>query len=251
MAESPPASRPPQEEQSPELSLVIPVRDEEGNVEPVVTEALAVLAGQVHLEVIVVDDGSRDRTVDRLRELAASSRGVRFEVHPRPLGKTAAIWTGVRAARASWIATMDGDGQNDPADIARMRLIAAREPPCDRGLLVAGERIARHDGWSKRRASIVANRVRELLLADGVGDSACGLKLFRRDDFLALPRFEGMHRFLPALVLDRGGRVITTPVADRPRRSGASKYGILDRLAAGIRDLARVVWLRRRRYRSP
>jgi dolichol-phosphate mannosyltransferase len=165
--------------------------------------------------------------------------------HERSYGQTAAIRSGVRAAAGSWIATLDGDGQNDPGDIPvlwRMLETAAVQPP----LLIVGHRARRRDSWSKRQASRIANAVRRRMLHDDTPDTGCGLKLFPRALFLDLPYFDHMHRFLPALVLREGGIVRSVPVNHRPRRRGASKYGVLDRLGVGITDLFGVMWLRRR-----
>jgi len=154
----------------------------------------------------------------------------------------------VKAARGIWIATLDGDGQNDPADIPALWRIAQEAPPSP-PLLIAGHRAHRQDSWTKRRASRIANGVRRRLLRDDTPDTGCGLKLFRRDLFLDLPYFDHMHRFLPALVLRAGGVVRSVPVNHRPRQRGASKYGVFDRLGVGITDLFGVMWLRRRSSR--
>jgi dolichol-phosphate mannosyltransferase len=167
---------------------------------------------------------------------------------PRGCGQSAAIRSGVKAARGAWIATLDGDGQNDPADIPALWRIAQDSPATPR-LLIAGHRSRRQDSPSKRRASRIANAVRRRLLHDDTPDTGCGLKLFRRDLFLDLPYFDHMHRFLPALVLREGGVVRSVPVNHRPRERGVSKYGVFDRLAVGITDLIGVMWLRRRASR--
>ena len=156
-----------------------------------------------------------------------------------------AIVTGVKAARADWIATLDADGQNDPADIQALWEIA-RGAPAAPPLMVAGQRQKRRDTWSKRWASRAANAIRRALLGDGTPDTGCGLKLFRRDFFLELPRFDHMHRFLPALALRQGGKIVSVPVNHRPRERGRSNYGVLDRLWVGIVDLLGVMWLMRR-----
>jgi dolichol-phosphate mannosyltransferase len=156
-----------------------------------------------------------------------------------------AILTGIKAARANWIATLDADGQNDPADIPKLWEIA-RAAPASPPLMVAGRRQKRRDTWSKRWASRTANAIRRSLLGDGTPDTGCGLKLFRRDLFLEMPRFDHMHRFLPALTLRQGGKVVSVPVNHRPRARGQSNYGVLDRLWVGIADLLGVMWLMRR-----
>jgi dolichol-phosphate mannosyltransferase len=224
---------------SPSLSVVIPVRNEASNIAPLVAEIRQALASIEH-EIVYVDDGSTDATASELR--AAQVTVLR---HRESCGQSAAIITGVRAAGAPWIATLDGDGQNDPADIPA--LFARAQADNGPGpLLVAGHRVSRRDGTMKRLSSRVANRVRAGLLHDATPDTGCGLKLFRRDAFLALPHFDHMHRYLPALFLRAGGRVVSVPVNHRPRVRGQSKYGTLDRLWVGLFDLVGVFWLQRR-----
>ena len=228
-----------------DLSVVIPVKNEAGNIAPLVAEIAAALDGCVGYEIVYVDDGSDDSTVAEIRRLQAGLPQLRLVRHARSCGQSAAIRSGVKAARGGWIATLDGDGQNDPADIPalwRLAQAAAAAPP----LLIAGHRARRQDSWSKRRASRIANAVRRRLLHDDTPDTGCGLKLFPRALFLDLPYFDHMHRFLPALVLREGGVVHSVPVNHRPRQRGTSKYGVLDRLGVGIADLAGVMWLRRR-----
>jgi dolichol-phosphate mannosyltransferase len=231
-----------------DLSIVIPVRNEAGNIAPLVGEIDVALKGEMRYEIIYVDDGSGDGTVGEIRRLAAERPSLRLLRHSRSCGQSAALLTGVRAAQSAWIATLDGDGQNDPADIPRLWRLA-RAAPADPPLLVAGWREKRHDSWSKRAASRIANRVRSQILGDAIADTGCGLKLFPRALFLELPAFDHMHRFLPALVLRAGGTVRSVPVNHRPRRSGTSKYGVFDRLGVGIVDLFGVCWLQRRALR--
>jgi len=229
----------------PLLSVVVPVRNEAPNIAPLVAEIEAALAGLPH-EIVYVDDGSTDGTPAALREAAAAMPpGVRLRHlrHRVSCGQSAAIVTGVKAARGTWIATLDGDGQNDPADIPRLlRRAQAEAGP----VLVAGHRVNRRDSWVKRRSSRIANRVRAWLLGDATPDTGCGLKVFPRALFLDLPHFDHMHRFLPALVLRQGGRVVSEPVNHRPRTRGRSNYGTLDRLAVSLFDLVGVAWLQRR-----
>ncbi len=227
------------------LSVVVPVRNEAENILPLVAEIEAALARVPH-EIVYVDDGSTDATPQRLTE-AARTYGVRWLRHRASCGQSAAVSTGVRAARGAWIATLDGDGQNDPADLPAA-LAAAHAAELDGGgpVLIAGHRTKRRDSWVKRRSSRIANRVRAALLRDATPDTGCGLKVFRRVVFLSLPQFDHMHRFLPALVLRAGGRTLPFPVNHRPRTQGASNYGTLDRLAVGIVDLFGVWWLQRR-----
>lgn len=230
---------------SPLLSVVVPVRNEGPNILPLVQEIAVALSGVLH-EVIYVDDGSTDATAEALAQ-AAAKHGVRALRHAEPCGQSAAIVTGIRAASGTWIATLDGDGQNDPADIPAL-LARARAGAEDGAtpILVAGNRVDRRDTAAKRLSSRVANRVRAGLLGDATPDTGCGLKVFGREAFLELPQFDHMHRFLPALFLRQGGRVVSVPVGHRPRMRGRSNYGTLDRLWVGIFDLAGVAWLQRR-----
>ena len=228
-----------------DLSVVIPVKNEAENIAPLAGEIRAALDGLVEYEILFVDDGSTDATGAEVSRLAARMPQVRLLHHARNCGQSAAIRTGVRAARAACIATLDGDGQNDPADIPALWRLA-RQAPANPPLMIAGYRERRQDSWSKRLASGVANAVRGRLLRDRTPDTGCGLKLFPRSLFLDLPYFDHMHRFLPALVLREGGVVRSVPVNHRPRRQGVSKYGVLDRLGVGIVDLFGVMWLQRR-----
>src|SRR5438067_61398 len=231
-----------------ELSVVIPVKNEAGNIAPLVAEISAALDGRVDYEIVYVDDGSTDSTAAELRHIRASLACLRFVSHARSCGQSAAIRSGVKAARGSWIATLDGDGQNDPADIPALWEIARNAPEAP-PLLIAGQRRRRQDSWTKRQSSRIANAVRRRLLHDDTPDTGCGLKLFPRALFLDLPYFDHMHRFLPALVLREGGVVRSVPVNHRPRQRGTSNYGVFDRLAVGITDLFGVLWLRRRAAR--
>ena len=228
-----------------DLSIVIPVRDERANVAPLVAEIRAALDAFLSYEILYVDDGSRDGTAEEIRRLLHEGAPLRLLRHASSCGQSAAIRTGVKRARAAWIATLDGDGQNDPADIPLLWRLACGSPPHP-PLLLTGEREKRRDTWTKRQASKIANSVRRRLLGDGTRDTGCGLKLFPRALFLDLPYFDHMHRFLPALVLRAGGVVRSVPVNHRPRGEGISKYGTFDRLWIGIIDLFGVMWLQRR-----
>ncbi len=228
-----------------ELSVVIPVRNEAPNIAPLVAEIRAALEGFCDYEIVYVDDGSSDETAASVRAVAQGFPRLRLIRHRRSAGQSAAIRTGVKAAAAPWIATLDGDGQNDPADIPRLWQIA-RAAPATEPLLVAGWRQQRRDSAVKRFSSRIANRVRGALLGDGTPDTGCGLKLFRRELFLDLPFFDHCHRFLPALVKRAGGRTVSVAVNHRPRERGASNYGTLDRLFVGVADLLGVMWLMRR-----
>ena len=234
---------------APVISVVVPMRNEGPNVAPLAAEIAAALAGVPH-EILCVDDGSSDDTAARIDAAAASGLAVRRLSHARSCGQSAGVVTGVRHARAPWIATLDGDGQNDPADIPRLWARARQENPAEgtpgQAVLVAGWRTTRKDTAVKRLSSRVANRVRARLLGDATPDTGCGLKVFPRALFLELPPFDHMHRFLPALTIRQGGRVVSEPVNHRPRTRGVSNYGTLDRLAVGIVDLLGVMWLQRR-----
>jgi dolichol-phosphate mannosyltransferase len=232
----------------PAVSVVVPVRNEAGNVAPLVAEIAAALAGRV-FEILYVNDGSRDGTEQELRGLMTLRPWLRQLRHAQSCGQSAAVRSGVIAARAAVVVTLDGDGQNDPAFIPA--LLAALEQGAPQIGLVAGQRVGRKATGFKRWQSRTANAVRGAVLKDGTRDTGCGLKVFRRDLFLALPYFDGLHRFLPALVRREGYDVGYVDVVDRPRRHGTSNYGLWDRLWVGILDLAGVWWLIRRRRRVP
>jgi dolichol-phosphate mannosyltransferase len=231
-----------------DFSVVVPVCNEAENVEPLAREIDAAMRGRSY-EMIFIDDGSTDDTAVNLLRLKASLPALRVLRHSFRSGQSAAVASGVRQARAPWIATLDGDGQNDPADIPK--LIAARDLPENRGvhLIMGNRRASRKDTAYRRLQSRIANGVRSGLLGDGTPDTGCGLKIFQRDTFLELPRFDHMHRFLPALFQRQGARVISVPVSHRERTRGTSKYGMLNRLWVGIVDILGVMWLRRR-YKS-
>ena len=235
------------------LSIVVPVRNEAENILPLLAEIHAALDSHGEFEVVYVDDGSRDATPERLLEALARYPRLRVLAHRASCGQSAALMTGVRAARGDWVATLDGDGQNDPADIPK--LIAARDSARDGATaqgklqLVAGYRRTRRDTWLKRFSSRVANAVRASLLGDATPDTGCGLKLIARAAYLELPFFDHMHRFLPALVQRNGGATLSAEVGHRPRTRGQSNYGLFDRLWVGIVDLLGVMWLKRRARR--
>ena len=232
----------------PAVSVVVPVRNEAGNIAPLVAEIAAALASRA-FEIVYVNDGSRDATEQELRGLMTLRPWLRQIRHAQFCGQSAAVRSGVAAAHATVVVTIDGDGQNDPAFIPA--LLAALEQGAPQVGLVAGQRVGRKATGFKRWQSRVANAVRGAVLKDGTRDTGCGLKAFRRDLFLALPYFDGLHRFLPALVRREGYNVGYVDVVDRPRRHGTSNYGMWDRLWVGILDLAGVWWLIRRRRRVP
>jgi dolichol-phosphate mannosyltransferase len=230
-----------------QLSVVIPVRNEAQNVLPLLAEIHAALDGRADFEIIYIDDGSTDATPARLAEAMRKYPRLRVLSHRESCGQSTALMSGFRAARGEWIATLDGDGQNDPADIPK--LIAARDGAAADLQLVAGYRKKRQDTQIKRLSSRIANSVRASLLGDATPDTGCGLKLILRAAVLELPFFDHMHRFLPALVQRNGGTTISVEVNHRPRTRGVSNYGLFDRLWIGIVDLFGVMWLQRRARR--
>ncbi len=232
----------------PVVSVVVPVHDEAENIPVLVEEIAAALKGRDPFEAVFVNDGSADATETTLTRLARTRPWLRQIKHARSCGQSAAIHTGVKAARSPIVVTLDGDGQNDPAFIPQ--LIDALHAAGPEVGLVAGQRVRRKGGF-KRFQSWVANTVREIVLRDGTRDTGCGLKAFRRDVFLALPYFDALHRFTPALVRREGYELRYIDVVDRPRKHGRSHYGMWNRLWIGILDLAGVFWLIRRRRRVP
>jgi len=240
----------------PTVSVVVPVRNEAGNIAPLVEEIAAALGGR-SFEIVYVNDGSIDATEAELLALMLTRSWLRQIKHATSCGQSAAVRTGVAAARAPIVVTLDGDGQNDPAFIPKLIDVIAQDTGQDTGQdarrigLVAGQRVGRQASTFKRLQSRVANAVRGAVLRDGTRDTGCGLKAIRRDAFLALPYFDGLHRFLPALVRREGYEIAYVDVVDRPRRSGVSNYGFFDRLWIGIMDLAGVWWLIRRKKPTP
>ena len=231
---------------APAVSIVVPVRNEADNIAPLVDEIAAAL--DVDFELIYVDDGSSDSTQAALTELMTSRPWLRQIKHDISCGQSAAVSTGVRHACAGIVVTLDGDGQNNPAFIPALLEVMAKGPHVG---LVAGQRVGRQASGFKKFQSRIANAVRSLVLRDGTRDTGCGLKAFHRELFLALPYFDGLHRFLPALVRREGYDIAYVDVIDRPRRAGTSNYGMWDRLWVGILDLVGVWWLIRRRRRVP
>lgn len=233
----------------PAISVVVPVRNEAGNIGPLVAEIEAALAPVAPFEIVYVDDGSDDATPQELMALAQAKSVLRIVRHAQSCGQSAAVRSGVRVARGAMVATLDGDGQNDPAFIPAM--MAAMQQGGPMIGLVAGQRVGRKDTGFKKLQSRIANAVRRSVLKDDTRDTGCGLKLVRREVYLALPYFDALHRFMPALVAREGYGVAHVDVVDRPRRMGTSKYGMWDRLWVGIMDLMGVWWLIRRRRRVP
>jgi len=231
----------------PEISVVVPVKNEADNIRPLIDEILRALKGRERFEIVYVDDGSTDETPAVLKALRAEVPELRAVRHAKNSGQSAAIRTGVHAARGALIATLDGDGQNDPADIPMLidcfRAESMRNPKLG---MVAGQRLKRRDNLSRRLQSRIANGVRRALLKDGTQDTGCSLKAFSRATFMRLPYFDHMHRFLPALIKREGLDIAFVTVGHRPRRAGRSHYGLWGRLTAALTDLIGVIWLMRR-----
>lgn len=224
-----------------QISVVVPVKNEQDNVASLVAEIDAALA-QVKHEIIYVNDGSTDATLSILKNLQKTYQQLRIISHEQSCGQSTAVRTGVKFARYDWIATLDGDGQNNPADIPKLM-----QAVTDGVQLVGGNRRqSRRDTFIKRISSVIANTVRSNMLRDDTPDTGCGLKLFQREAFLDLPYFDHMHRFLPALIKRSGGKIVSVHVQHRNREHGKSNYGTLDRLMVGVVDLFGVAWLQRR-----
>jgi dolichol-phosphate mannosyltransferase len=239
-------TKPETQPDTPLISVVVPVHNEAPNLTPLIDAIGTALDGIEH-EIVYVDDGSSDATPSILAETARTLPNFVHIRHLRSCGQSAAVITGVRAARGIYIATLDGDGQNDPADIpAMLEAAITAEAAGPRPVLIAGHRTTRKDSDAKRWGSRIANGVRGRLLKDGTPDTGCGLKLFRRTAFLEVPHFDHLHRFLPALFIRSGGHVVSVPVRHHPRTHGASHYNNWNRLKVGIVDLFGVAWLQRR-----
>jgi dolichol-phosphate mannosyltransferase len=227
------------------ISVVIPAHNEAANLPKLIEEVQESLEGKLEYEIIVVDDASTDETPHVLKQLFLSHQRLRCVRHSACCGQSASLMTGIDFAGGDVIGTLDGDGQNDPGDLPQMVQLL-RNGQSQGVAMIAGHRQRRQDNLMKRFSSWVANSVRSRLLRDGTPDSGCGIKVFTRTAFLRLPRFHHMHRFLPALIRRDGGQVVSAAVNHRPRVSGKSHYGTLDRLLAGIVDLCGVIWLMRR-----
>lgn len=234
----------------PRYSIVVPCYNEQDNIVALAEEILGVTGADPAFELIVVDDCSTDETRARLLTARATlAAPLRVVAHQVNSGQSAAICSGVDAARGEWIVTLDGDGQNDPADIPNLIRVLDSLPASGGRPIICGHRTTRRDTFVRRLSSRIANAVRGALLRDETPDTGCGLKLIQREAFLRLPRFDHMHRFLPALVRRDGGSVIAVPVGHRARQGGVSKYGIHNRLWVGIVDIVGVMWLVRRRFK--
>ncbi|MBL0162974.1 MAG: glycosyltransferase family 2 protein [Xanthomonadales bacterium] len=231
-----------------QLSVVVPVFNERDNVLPLINEITAALRGLLDFEIVYVDDSSNDDTLAVLSAAKTGNPELRVIRHASQSGQSTAVRNGIKAARGKWIATLDGDGQNDPADIPK--LLAMRDGSPAQIKLFAGWRVERKDTGSKRLASKLANAIRSRLLRDQTPDTGCGIKLFEREAFLDLPYFDHMHRYLPALMQRAGWQVRSVPVNHRARGTGVSKYNNLNRALVGIADLRGVAWLIRRSKRT-
>jgi dolichol-phosphate mannosyltransferase len=229
-----------------DLSVVIPVCNEEESIGLLINEITQALSDNYQHEIIVVDDGSTDNTLDVLLKIKQDLSTLRIVKHLKNSGQSTAVRTGIQYASSAWIATLDGDGQNDPADIPNLYSELINNQAADPWLVVAGYRKKRKDTWLKRISSKYANGIRDRLLRDGTPDTGCGLKVFARDSFLALPYFDHMHRYIPALFQRQGGRVVSIEVNHRHRMQGTSKYGFHNRLWVGIVDILGVRWLQNR-----
>jgi dolichol-phosphate mannosyltransferase len=232
----------------PQLSVVVPVHNERDNIVPLLSEIAAALRGKIEFEIVYVDDCSKDGSLGVMTAAKVQFPELRILRHLAQSGQSTAVRTGVKAARGAWIATLDGDGQNDPADIPK--LLAMRDESPSMIKLYAGWRVERKDSGSKRWASRVANAIRSRMLRDNTPDTGCGIKLFERAAFLDLPYFDHMHRYLPALMQRAGWQVKSVPVNHRPRGTGQSKYNNFNRALVGITDLRGVSWLIKRSKRT-
>lgn len=228
-----------------ELSVVVPVKNEAENIQPLIEEIMAALDGKLEYQIVYVDDGSDDETPQSLLDMQAKTNRLKIITHKFSCGQSTAVRTGVKHSDGRVIATLDGDGQNDPADIPALYDELIKDDAQD-FLLVAGWRAKRHDSAFKLWQSRNANKIRAALLGDNTPDTGCGLKVFTRAAFLDLPYFNHMHRFLPALMIRRGGRVQSVVVNHRARERGISKYGMWNRLWVGIVDILGVMWLQSR-----
>ncbi|MBP4040130.1 glycosyltransferase family 2 protein [Aeromonas sp. SrichE-2G] len=230
-----------------DVSVVVPAKDERDNLAPLITEIDTALGGSYDYELIYVDDGSEDDSYALLCELKARFARLRVVRHVRAVGQSMAVLSGVRQGRGDWLVVLDGDGQNDPADIPAMLEEAKRRFEADKNQVgLIGHRVTRRDDWVKRLSSKLANGFRDLLLKDGIPDTGCGLKVVRREWYLRLPSFNHMHRYIPALIQAQGGTMSPWPVNHRPRQAGVSKYGVWNRLWVGLVDVVGVWWLQRR-----
>jgi len=228
-----------------DLSVVVPIFNEEENIEELVHEITHSLE-DINFEIIVVDDKSSDGSLQILQKIKKTNARLRVVKHSRNYGQSFAVRSGIKHAKSEWIATLDGDGQNDPNDIPNLYRALIKNNTSENKVLIAGHRVKRKDSWLKKFSSKYANILRSKILKDQVPDTGCGLKLFSRDFFLDLPSFDHMHRYIPALFISRGGKVLSVEVNHRPRVKGSSKYGFNNRFWVGIKDILGVLWLQKR-----
>jgi len=228
-----------------DLSVVVPIFNEEENIEELVHEITHSLE-DINFEIIVVDDKSSDGSLQILQKIKKTNARLRVVKHSRNYGQSFAVRSGIKHAKSEWIATLDGDGQNDPNDIPNLYRALIKNNTSENKVLIAGHRVKRKDSWLKKFSSKYANKLRSKVLKDQVPDTGCGLKLFPRDFFLDLPSFNHMHRYIPALFISRGGKVLSIEVNHRPRVKGSSKYGFNNRFWVGIKDILGVRWLQKR-----
>jgi len=228
-----------------DLSVVVPIFNEEDNIEGLVYEICNSL-NNLNFEVILVDDNSSDNSLKILKKIKKNNSRVRVIKHSSNYGQSFAVRSGVKFSKSKWIATLDGDGQNDPKDIPKLYKVLIEKNIKCKDTLIAGHRVKRRDSLLKIFSSKYANKLRSRILKDQVPDTGCGLKLFSKDFFLDLPSFNHMHRYIPALFISRGGQVISIEVGHRPRIKGNSKYGFNNRFWVGIRDILGVRWLQKR-----
>ncbi|WP_072392694.1 glycosyltransferase family 2 protein [Hyphomicrobium sp. CS1GBMeth3] len=227
-------------------TIVLPAHNEEDCIGPLLREIICASRALPVREIIVVDDGSMDRTAERAIAACSDNAMLRIIRHGSRHGQSRALLTGIRAASHDLIVTLDADGQNDPADLGKLFAAYASRQAQTTHLIVAGQRLRRRDSFVRRASSRIANGIRAVLLNDNVRDTGCSLKLFRRQDFLELPFFDHVHRFIPAMMKGAGVAVVLVDVNHRPRKAGRSKYGVWDRLWVGIHDLIGVRWLLKR-----
>jgi len=228
-----------------DLSIIIPVFNESQSISSLIDEITTSIK-DIDYEIVIVDDKSTDDTINVLREIKSKNKKLRVIMHDKNLGQSIAVRSGIKSAKSSFIATLDGDGQNDPADIPKLYAALIEKSNYKNNILIAGHRAKRKDSWLKKVSSKYANKIRSKILKDDVPDTGCGLKLFSKDFFLDLPSFNHMHRYIPALYIARGGEVISIEVNHRFRKKGVSKYGFNNRFWVGITDMFGVRWLQRR-----
>jgi len=228
-----------------DLSVVVPIFNEEENIKGLVYEISQSLK-DINFEIVVVDDDSSDKSLQVLQKIRKTNVRLRIIKHSRNYGQSFAVRSGIKYSKSEWIATLDGDGQNDPNDIPKLYEALLKESIGTKNILIAGHRVKRKDSWLKIVSSKYANKLRSRILKDEVPDTGCGLKLFSRDFFLDLPSFNHMHRYIPALFISHGGKVLSIEVNHRPRVKGTSKYGFNNRFWVGIKDILGVRWLQKR-----